>query len=467
MQHMQYDTVGQHHHSTITMSTQHYAVAGASVTASFKPDPPTIIDPNLPQAFCLRWNMYQANLTSVFEQLLQNEQFVDVTLSCDGVSIKAHKVVLSACSPYFTALFNDNPCKHPIIIMRDIKLAELKAIVEFMYRGEINVCQDQIGPLLRIAELLKIRGLADVSADQRVDVETAPAPPSATVSEMLTQSAAANHSVPVTVAELVADAAQPAGDEKTVYTMQTVSTSDWNENITTTVSVPVQSVHQLQHQQVHQSTGMPTVSHSATSTTTSTATADELMAVDVLVSAAPHQQQQQQPHTIVLHHHQQQQQQQQPIVVDVIHPMPAVQTAPAPTIVTTVPSMPAVRPSAGRSAAAKPHRKRKLLSDKTLESLLSDETTASESSVVTTPAATPTIFANTVATTPAATSTPASTRPARARKATSRAAVATASTSTASVRVKAEQSPVARLTSPGQDTFHELVIDEELKVGAC
>lgn len=126
---------------------------------------------SIPQAFCLRWNNYQTNLTAVFEQLLQTEQFVDVTLSCDGISIKAHKIVLSACSPYFQALFNDNPCKHPIIIMRDIKFAELKAVIEFMYRGEINVCQDQIGPLLRIAELLKIRGLADVNADQKIENE--------------------------------------------------------------------------------------------------------------------------------------------------------------------------------------------------------------------------------------------------------------------------------------------------------
>ncbi|CAD7004171.1 unnamed protein product [Ceratitis capitata] len=118
----------------------------------------------VPQQFCLRWNNYQSNLTSVFDQLLQTESFVDVTLACDGRSIKAHKMILSACSPYFQMLFSDTPCQHPIVIMRDVNWADLKAIVEFMYRGEINVSQDQIGPLLRIAEMLKVRGLADVSA---------------------------------------------------------------------------------------------------------------------------------------------------------------------------------------------------------------------------------------------------------------------------------------------------------------
>ncbi|XP_034254253.1 protein bric-a-brac 1-like [Thrips palmi] len=118
-----------------------------------------------PQQFCLRWNNYQSNLTHVFDQLLQNESFVDVTLACEGHSVKAHKMVLSACSPYFQTLFFENPCKHPIVILKDIRWPELKAVVEFMYKGEINVSQEQIGPLLQVAESLKIRGLADVTGE--------------------------------------------------------------------------------------------------------------------------------------------------------------------------------------------------------------------------------------------------------------------------------------------------------------
>ncbi|XP_059059928.1 protein bric-a-brac 1-like isoform X3 [Achroia grisella] len=121
-----------------------------------------------PQQFCLRWNNYQSNLANCFDQLLQTESFVDVTLACDGQSLKAHKVVLSACSPYFQSLFMDNPCRHPIIIMRDIKYCDLKAVVDFMYRGEINVSQDQITALLKVAETLKIRGLTDVSGEHAV-----------------------------------------------------------------------------------------------------------------------------------------------------------------------------------------------------------------------------------------------------------------------------------------------------------
>lgn len=44
------------------------------------------------QHYCLRWNNYQSNMTSVFHQLLQTEAFVDVTLACNEASLKAHKV---------------------------------------------------------------------------------------------------------------------------------------------------------------------------------------------------------------------------------------------------------------------------------------------------------------------------------------------------------------------------------------
>uniref|UniRef100_T1ILI6 BTB domain-containing protein n=1 Tax=Strigamia maritima TaxID=126957 RepID=T1ILI6_STRMM len=117
------------------------------------------------QQFSLRWKNHQTNLLTVFDQLLQNEAFVDVTLACDGLSIKAHKMVLSACSPYFQNLFIDNPCKHPIVILKDVKFVELKAIIDFMYKGEVNVSQDQLSMLLKTAETLQIKGLAEVTGN--------------------------------------------------------------------------------------------------------------------------------------------------------------------------------------------------------------------------------------------------------------------------------------------------------------
>lgn len=53
------------------------------------------------QQFCLRWNNHQSTLIQNFDTLLESGTLVDCTLAAEGKYLKAHKVVLSACSPYF------------------------------------------------------------------------------------------------------------------------------------------------------------------------------------------------------------------------------------------------------------------------------------------------------------------------------------------------------------------------------
>ena len=125
------------------------------------------ISPKMSQQYCLRWNNHQHNLLSVFEDLLHHEAFVDVTLACDGLQLKAHKMVLSACSPYFQSMLYGTPDRHPIVFLRDVRYHEMKALLEFMYRGEVSVDQDNLSSLLKVAEGLKIKGLADVNEQKQ------------------------------------------------------------------------------------------------------------------------------------------------------------------------------------------------------------------------------------------------------------------------------------------------------------
>ncbi|KAG7213631.1 hypothetical protein KM043_002879 [Ampulex compressa] len=77
-------------------------------------------------------------MVSSFKHLRDEKSFTDVTLACDGQTCKAHKMVLSACSPYFKTLLEENPSKHPIIILKDVAYSHLQAILEFMYAGELK-----------------------------------------------------------------------------------------------------------------------------------------------------------------------------------------------------------------------------------------------------------------------------------------------------------------------------------------
>ncbi|XP_034254290.1 protein tramtrack, beta isoform-like isoform X11 [Thrips palmi] len=111
------------------------------------------------EQFSLRWNNFHNNLTAGFHDLLLGEDLVDVTLAAEGKFVQAHKMVLSVCSPYFKDLFKVNPCKHPIVILKDTGYKELEALLQFMYRGEVNVRQEELTMFLKTAEMLQIKGL--------------------------------------------------------------------------------------------------------------------------------------------------------------------------------------------------------------------------------------------------------------------------------------------------------------------
>lgn len=111
--------------------------------------------------FCLQWNNHKNTLISIFGTLLDSQKLVDCTLAAEGKYIKAHKIVLMACSPYFDTLLSEEYDKHPIFILKDIKFQELRAIMDYMYRGQVNISQDDLTGLLKAAETLQIKGLCD------------------------------------------------------------------------------------------------------------------------------------------------------------------------------------------------------------------------------------------------------------------------------------------------------------------
>ncbi|XP_065584956.1 protein bric-a-brac 1-like isoform X15 [Artemia franciscana] len=111
--------------------------------------------------FCLKWNNYLDVFHGTFVSLLNSEHFTDVTLSCDSQSIKCHRLVLSACSSYFETLLLGISHSHPIIILKDVKFHDMQALVKFMYTGEVTVAQPQINSLIKVADMLKVKGLAD------------------------------------------------------------------------------------------------------------------------------------------------------------------------------------------------------------------------------------------------------------------------------------------------------------------
>jgi len=111
------------------------------------------------EKFCLRWNDFESNISTAFRELRDDKDFFDVTLSCDDEQIQAHKVILSACSPFFRGVLRRNPHAHPLLYLKGVKFSDLTAVLNFMYHGEVNVAQEELNSFLAVAEELRVKGL--------------------------------------------------------------------------------------------------------------------------------------------------------------------------------------------------------------------------------------------------------------------------------------------------------------------
>ena len=122
-----------------------------------------IVEPcgiDMSEKLCLQWNDFHENIKSAFGNLRDDNDFADVTLACeDGQQVEAHKVILAASSPFFQKLLGRNKHPRPLIYMRGIKFDDLLAIVDFLYRGEANVFQENLDSFLAVAEELQLKGL--------------------------------------------------------------------------------------------------------------------------------------------------------------------------------------------------------------------------------------------------------------------------------------------------------------------
>jgi len=108
----------------------------------------------------LYWNNHKATFCHILSTLREKERYTDVTLACQGKFYQVHKLVLSACSEYFESMFENTPCKHPVIVIKDIKPDDIEALLSYMYAGVVSVAQNDLARLIKAAELLQIKGLA-------------------------------------------------------------------------------------------------------------------------------------------------------------------------------------------------------------------------------------------------------------------------------------------------------------------
>ena len=117
------------------------------------------------EKFCLRWNDFQSNISSAFRDLWEDTDFIDVTLVCGEEQLQAHRVILAACSPFFKTILKKNPHPQPLLYLKGIGMEEMKALLNFMYYGEVNVAEDKLDTFLAVAAEVQVKGLTQEAGE--------------------------------------------------------------------------------------------------------------------------------------------------------------------------------------------------------------------------------------------------------------------------------------------------------------
>ena len=119
----------------------------------------------MPEAFSLKWEKFQSNVSKSFG-LLRNEDYLhDVTLvGDDHQQVSAHKLVLSACSEYFRDIFKNNnkPNVHPLLCLNGVSSEDINNVMDYIYNGEVQMYQASLQRFLDVAQRLKLGGIMDV-----------------------------------------------------------------------------------------------------------------------------------------------------------------------------------------------------------------------------------------------------------------------------------------------------------------
>ena len=114
------------------------------------------------EKFNLTWHSFSVHGQELFKNLMETEEFSDVTLISDDLhQYKVHKFILSACSSVFKTILTRNPLNSSIYL-RGINHEELESILQFIYLGEATFYQERANKFLNLAKDLQIKEIGKI-----------------------------------------------------------------------------------------------------------------------------------------------------------------------------------------------------------------------------------------------------------------------------------------------------------------
>ncbi|XP_037077641.1 kelch-like protein 17 [Pollicipes pollicipes] len=128
------------------------------------PSQPSPSSPSTPQETSFfSASDHSKTLLQSMHKMRSNAQLCDVEFVVGELKINAHRIVLAACSPYFSAMFTSDLAekRQCQITLHDIDPHAIQLLVDFAYTGELQISEDNVQVLLPASSLLQLNGVRE------------------------------------------------------------------------------------------------------------------------------------------------------------------------------------------------------------------------------------------------------------------------------------------------------------------
>ena len=120
------------------------------------------------EQYTLTWQNYSDHLRDNLREMMLSGEFTDVILVTDDKQqMRAHRNILSACSPVFKNILQmDYDKTNLVIYLRGIQHAEMESILQFMYLGNTRIHEERMNEFFMVSKNLEIKQLLMAINDQ-------------------------------------------------------------------------------------------------------------------------------------------------------------------------------------------------------------------------------------------------------------------------------------------------------------
>ena len=131
------------------------------------PMDPTLERPPSPARLSHTSEKHPRHTLEAINVLRKHRELCDVVLNVGSKKVFAHRVILSACSPYFHAMFTGElaESRQTEVTIRDIDENAMELLIDFCYTSTITVEEGNVQTLLPAACLLQLAEIQDVCCE--------------------------------------------------------------------------------------------------------------------------------------------------------------------------------------------------------------------------------------------------------------------------------------------------------------